>query len=59
MAERSLFSKLFNPTEEEKEEIIKGVKEGQKYLNILSEEGFSIFENRGIGAQHARSTSGI
>lgn len=46
MAERSLFSKLFNPTEEEKEEIIKGVKEGQKYLNILSEEGFSGFVTR-------------
>ena len=36
MAERSLFEKLINPTEEEKEEILSGVKEGQKYLNILS-----------------------
>ena len=46
MAERSLFEKLINPTEEEKEEIISGVKEGQKYLNILSKEGFSGFVKR-------------
>ena len=46
MAERSLFKRLFDPTEEEKQEIIEGVKEGQKYLNILSEEGFSGFVKR-------------
>ena len=46
MAERSLFSKLLNPTEEEREEITSGVKEGQKFLNILSEEGFSGFVKR-------------
>ena len=46
MAERSLFEKLINPTEEEKEEILSGVKEGQKYLNIISKEGFSGFVKR-------------
>lgn len=46
MAERSLFEKLINPTEEEKEEILSGVKEGQKYLNILNKEGFSGFVKR-------------
>ena len=39
MAERSLLDKLINPTQDEKDEIITGIKEGQKFINIVREEG--------------------
>ena len=39
MAERSLLDKLINPTQDEKDTIISGIKEGQKFIDIVREEG--------------------
>ena len=41
MAERSLLDKLINPTQDEKDTIISGIKEGQKFIDIVREEGIA------------------
>ena len=46
MAERSLLDKLINPTQEEKDTIISGIKEGQKFIDIVREEGIQGLEER-------------
>ena len=44
--ERSFLQKLLNPTEEEKQNIIRQIEEGRKYARILDKEGFKDFFTR-------------
>ena len=55
--ERNFFQKLLNPTEEEKNNIIKQIEEGRKYSRILDKEGFKGLITRSSGPRTNRRRS--